>query len=187
MLLWRIGGFVLGLAISAPAAAQSDLENGFNGALRGCEQWILEPESWSDGPDKFAARLGLGDKAGWVRSVDDAVLPPEKLRIANRYFRVNSALNAGYVLIVSDRIPMCHITGGGGTDLQPIVETVLASTEFGSRWERVKEQSKSDLTSTVYRSLEDPKFKIVISRARQAGERLDRVQVLATATYDLGH
>ena len=183
-MLWRLGVVVLGLAISAPAAAQSDLESGFAGALRGCEAWVLEPASWADGLDKFASKLGLGDRAGWVQSVNDAALPPKELRVANHYFRINSTANAGYILIVSDRVPFCHITGGGGTDLQPAVEAVLSSADFKSRWEQVKDQSVSDLASTTFRSLEEPKLEIVISRAKKPGERLDRVQVLATAIYE---
>jgi len=184
MLLWRIGAAVLGLAFSAPSEAQSDLENGFEGALRGCEQWVLEPATWSGGLDEFAAKLG--DEAGWVQSVDDAALPPKELRIANHYLRINSTLNAGYILVVSDRVPFCHITGGGGTDLQPSVEAVLASGDFKSRWERVKDESKRGMTSTLFRNLEEPKLEIMISRAKMPGERLDRVQVLATADFDLG-
>ncbi len=183
---WRIGIAVLALAMPTPAAAQSDLENGFAGALHGCEAWLLEPATWSDGLDKFAARLGLGDKAGWVQSVDDAALPPEELRVANHYLRINSTPSAGYILVVSDRVPFCHITGGGGTDLQPVAEAVLTSNEFTRHWERVKDQSKADMATTLFRSREDPKLEIVMSRAKRPGERLDRVQVMATAIYDLG-
>lgn len=185
-MFWRIAMGVCVVAMSAPAGAQADLENGFEGALRGCEQWVLEPATWSDGLDKFATNLGLGAKAGWVQSVDDAALPPEELRVANHYLRINSTLDAGYILVVSDRVPFCHITGGGGTDLQPVVEAVLASDNFNKEWEKVKDQSKADIASTVYRSRKDPKLQIVISRANKPGERLDRVQVLASAVYDLG-
>jgi hypothetical protein len=62
----------------------------------------------------------------------------------------------------------------------------LASTDFNSRWERVKDQSVSDMASTTFRSREEPKLEIVISRAKKPGERLDRVQVLATAVYQTG-
>jgi len=40
------------------------------------------------------------------------------------------------------------------------------------------------MATTQFRNREDPRLSIVISRAKRAGERLDRVQVLATATYD---
>jgi hypothetical protein len=186
-MLWKVGLAAVGLALSAPATAQSDLENDFAGALRGCEQWVLEPSSWSDGLGQFVTKLGLGDRAGWVQSVDEAALPPKELRVANHYLRINSTESAGYILVVSDRAPFCHLTGGGGTDLQPVVEAVLASSDFKSHWEKVEDQSLPDMASTLFRSREDPKFEIVISRAKKAGERLDRVQVLATAIYQLGN
>jgi hypothetical protein len=182
---WRLGIVILALASSGPAAAQSELESGFAGALRGCESWVLEPSSWANGLDKFASDLGLGAKAGWVQSIEDVALPPKELRVANHYFRINSTANAGYILVVSDQVPFCHITGGGGMDLQPAVETVLASGDFKNRWEEVKDQSKSEMVSTTFRSREEPKFEIVISRAKKPGERLDRVQVLATAIYEV--
>jgi hypothetical protein len=40
------------------------------------------------------------------------------------------------------------------------------------------------MASSQFRSREDPRFSIVISRAKKPGQRLDRVQVLATATFN---
>jgi hypothetical protein len=121
---------------------------------------------------------------GLVEKVEEVNLPPEQLRRANHYWRINSTPNAGYVLVVSDRLPMCHITGGGDTDLQPIVEAVLASADFKTRWEQIETKSDGDMASTVYRNRQTPAFSIAISRARLQGQRLDRVQVLATAFYE---
>lgn len=173
------------LAASAPAAAQSELTVGFDGALRGCENWLLEPATWADGLGSFASKLGLGDKAGWVTSVNEAALPPPQMRVANHYLRINSTPNAGYILVVSDRAPFCHITGGGGVDLQPIIESELASESFKGRWQEVKSQSRGDMVSTTFKSRADPKLQMVISRAAKARDRLDRVQVLASAQFDL--
>src|SRR3546814_19338345 len=64
---------------------------------------------------------------GLVNQIDEASLPPKELRRGNHYWRINSTEKAGYVLVVSDQLPMCHITGGGGTDLQPAIEAVMAS------------------------------------------------------------
>ncbi|MFL6734347.1 MAG: hypothetical protein ACJ8EY_06595 [Sphingomicrobium sp.] len=127
--------------------------------------------------------LGLGAQMGLVDSVDEVNLPPAQLRQGNHYWRINSTQGAGYVLVVSDRLPMCHITGGGNADLQPAVEAVLSSADFGKRWQQVKAASKGDMVSTQFRNREDPKLEVVISRAKDPGERLDRVQVIATATY----
>lgn len=181
----KVGVTAAILAVSAPAVGQSELELGFDGALRGCENWVLEPASWADGLGPFASNLGLGDKAGWVKSVDEAALPPPQMRVANHYLRINSTPNAGFILVVSDRAPFCHITGGGGVDLQPIIESTLASDTFKDRWEELKTQSRGDMVSTSFRSRTDPNFEMVISRARKAGDRLDRVQVLASAQYDV--
>lgn len=184
--------FVLLAAISSavfasPAHAASDLERGLDGALRGCEEWLLNPASWVEGTGPFIEAVGLGQQMGLVDRVEEVNLPPKELRRANHYWRINSTLNAGYVLVVSDQLPMCHITGGGGVDLQPTVETVLASMDFNRRWQSEKSESKKGLTTTVFRNREDPALSIIISRADKSGERLDRVQVLATATYQLSN
>lgn len=183
-MLVRVGFAFVGLAIAVPANAQSDVERGFAGALRGCEEWVLNPASWAEGIGPFVSTVGLGEKMGLVETVNEAALPPAELRVANHYWRINSTANAGYILVVSDQLPMCHITGGGNSDLQPVVEAVLASSEFQSRWEEVRDNWGDDMVSTVYRSHEEPSFKMIVSRAKEPGQRLDRVQVLATATFD---
>lgn len=173
-------------AFAAPVQAQSSLEKGFTGALRGCEEWVLNPASWADGTGPFVKAVGLGNQMGLVERVEEVNLPPEQLRKANHYWRINSTPGAGYVLVVSDRLPMCHITGGGDTDLQPIVEAVLSSAEFNRHWEQSESSSQGDMATTVFRNRQAPRFSIAISRANQPGQRLDRVQVLATAIYDHG-
>jgi len=179
--------FLLFLAIATtmagPAHSQADLEKGFAGALRGCEEWVLNPASWANGTAPFVAAVGLGDKMGLVHQIGEASLPPEPLRAANHYWRINSTPGAGFTLVVSDVLPMCHITGGGDADLEPAVASVLASSDFASRWEPAEDLSKGDMASTLFRSRVDPAFSIVISRAKAPGQRLDRVQVLATAMY----
>ena len=171
------------VAVAAPAQAQGDLEKGFAGALKGCEEWVLNPASWADGPQPFITTVGLGNTMGLVSKVEEVNLPPKQLRKGNHYWRINSTLGAGYVLVVSDQLPMCHLTGGGDTDLQPVVETVLSSPDFKGRWEQLKTSTKGDMVSTVFRNRQDPAMSITISRANQPNQRLDRVQVLATATY----
>lgn len=175
---------VAALASVAPAQAPAELERGFAGAIRGCEEWVLNPASWASGFGSFISTVGLGNKMGLVDHVDEANLPPKELRPGNRYWRINSTADAGYVLVVSDQLPICHITGGGDSDLEPVVEAVLASPEFQAQWEPVTDLSKSEMASTKYRNREDPRLSIVISRAKQPNQRLDRVQVFATATYD---
>ena len=171
------------VAVAAPAQAQGDLEKGLAGALKGCEEWVLNPASWADGPQPFIATVGLGSTMGLVSKAEGVNLPPKQLRKGNHYWRINSTLGAGYVLVVSDQLPMCHITGGGDTDLQPVVEAVLSSPDFKGRWEQLKTSAKGDMVATVFRNGQDPAMSITVSRANQPNQRLDRVQVLATATY----
>ena len=180
----RFGLAVLAFAWALPANAQSVLEDGFAGAIRGCEEWVLNPASWAEGTAPFISAVGLGNSMGLVSSVSEASLPPAELQVANHYWRINSTEEAGYVLVVSDQLPMCHITGGGGSDLQPIVESVLNGEEFRGRWESIAENSQGDMISTTYRSREEPAFSMIVSRADTAGQRLDRVQVVATAMFD---
>ena len=173
-------------AVASPAVAEPNLEKGFDGALRGCEEWLLNPASWAEGTGPFVRAVGLGSQMGLVDRVEDVNLPPATLRRANHYWRINSTPNAGYVLVVSDQLPMCHITGGGGVDLQPSIKSVLSSPDFNRRWQSEKSAGKGPMTTTVFRNRQDPSLSITISRADKSGERLDRVQVLATAIYQTG-
>ena len=172
-------------AFAPSAQAEQDLHRGFDGALRGCEEWLMNPASWAEGTGPFIKAVGLGEQMGLVEKVEEANVPPEGMRRANHYWRINSTLSSGYILVVSDQLPMCHITGGGSTDLQPVVQSVLSSPAFNDRWEVETNTSKGDMASTTFRSRKDPALSIVISRAKQPGHRLDRVQVFATATYQL--
>jgi hypothetical protein len=170
-----------------PAGAEPNLERGLDGALRGCEEWLLNPASWADGPGPFVKAVGLGNQMGLVERVEEVNLPPKQMRRAMHFWRINSTPTAGYVLVVSDQLPMCHITGGGGVDLQPSVESVLSSPAFSRRWDQQKTSAKSDMITTTFRNRKDPALSIVISRAKLPAQRLDRVQVLATATYQTGN
>lgn len=177
--------FLAAFAVVMPAEAELNLERGFDGALRGCEEWLLNPASWADGVGPFVEAVGLGERMGLVNRVDEANLPPGNMRKGNRYWRINSTSTAGYILVVSDQLPMCHITGGGAADLQPTVESVLASPAFRKSRQQQADLGTGDLASTEFRHREDPALSIVITRATRPGERQDRVQVAATATYAL--
>lgn len=186
LMRYILSAFLASAVFVLPAQAEPNLERGFDGALQGCEEWLLNPASWTEGTGPFIKAVGLGEQMGRVDRVEEVNLPPKQMRRANHYWRINSTSTAGYVLVVSDQLPMCHITGGGGTDLQPSVQTVLSSANFNGRWEQLKTNSKGDLVTTTFRNRQEPALSIIISRAKQAGQRLDRVQVLATATYQMG-
>jgi len=179
--------FLASAALALPAQAEPILGRGFDGALRGCEEWLLNPASWAEGTGPFVKAVGLGQQMGLVDRVEEVTLPPKQLRRASHYWRINSTPTAGYVLVVSDQLPICHITGGGGTDLQPSVQAVLASPKFAARWQQLKTSSRDEMATTIYRNRRDPALSIVISRAKAAAQRLDRVQVLATATYQMAN
>ena len=177
---------ILASLIASPALAEPNLERGFDGALRGCEGWVLNPASWAEGPAPFIETVGLGQQMGLVERVEEVNLPPQQLRRGNHFWRINSTPNAGFVLVVSDELPMCHITGGGGVDLQPSIEAVLASQDFQARWLAGETTTKAGMATTVFQNREEPALSMTLSRAEDAGERLDRVQVLATAIYEIG-
>ncbi|WP_157081004.1 hypothetical protein [Novosphingobium naphthalenivorans] len=181
------------LALVVPMQAQAkgepstDLVEGFQGALVGCQEWVLNPASWSSGPGPFMEKVGLGDKMGQVGQTDPVTLPPEPWRKGNHYWRINSLPSAGYVLVVSDRLPICHITGGGSLDLQPVVERVLVSEKFKRDWKEGDTYHREDMVSTTYTSAEEPRFSMVVSRADKAGARLDRVQVVVSASMTMNN
>ena len=182
-----LSAFLASVAFALPVHAEPNLERGFDGALRGCEEWLLNPASWAEGTGPFIKAVGLGEQMGLVEGVEEVNLPPKQMRKANHYWRINSTPAAGYVLVVSDQLPMCHITGGGGTDLQPSLQSVLSSPGFIGRWEQLETSSRGDMATTVFRNRHDPALSVIISRAKQSGQRLDRVQVVATATYKTGN
>lgn len=175
-----------GSALAQDGMRPDPLRQGLEGALRGCEIWVLDPSSWLDDPARFLAAVGLDKGVYETESLPEPLLPPEPFRRGNLYWRINAGLADGYALVVSRDIPMCHITGGGGIDFQPAAEAVAASPEFARRWERTGEERRDGIVSTYLRSREEPKFTMVLSRADAPGARRDRVQVIATATYDLG-
>src|SRR3954465_15065435 len=81
-------------AFATPAHADSNLERGFDGALRGCEEWLLNPASWADGTGPFIKAIGLGEQMGLVPQVSEVNLPPQEMRKANHYWRINSSSTA---------------------------------------------------------------------------------------------
>ncbi len=180
------------LAISGSASAQDGpvadpLRRGLEGALRGCEIWVLDPSSWLNGPTRFLAAIDFGGAAFETESLPEPLLPPEPFRRGNRYRRLNAGPNEGYALVVSRDIPMCHITGGGAVDFQPAAEAVAASPHISDRWERISEERLDGMVSTFFRLRKVPKLALVLSRADAQGARRDRPQVIVTMTYDLGH
>ncbi|MBB4000201.1 hypothetical protein [Aureimonas pseudogalii] len=179
------------LAAVPPAVAEGPtpvdpLRTGMEGALRGCETWILDPQSWIDDPAPFLAAIDLSGRVSEAEALPEALLPPEPLRRGNRYWRIGAGGETGYALVVSVDLPMCHVTGGGGEDLQPAAEAVVGSASFTANWSRVEEERSTGIVSTLFRSRKEPKLTLLVSRADAPDARRDRPQVVATAIYDLG-
>lgn len=170
-------------AASSVAPGQEALETGLSGALRGCEEWVLNPASWATGLKPFVDKVALEGRIGLVDHVDEVNLPPKSLRRGSHFWRINATETAGYILVVSDQLPMCHITGGGAADLQPVAEAVIASAEFGRSWEKLESEGREDMVSTRFRNRTEPALELILSRARFAGGARDRVQLIATALY----
>ena len=178
--------FICSLLISGAAPASTPVQDGFAGAIRGCETWVLDPASWVDGTRAFESKVGLGSMMGSVDKVAEASLPPPAMRRANHFWRINASADTGYVLVVSDQLPICHITGGGRTDIRPAVAAALTTPEFLQHWTKTGEHVANGLVSTEFGSVVDPKFSIIISHPNDSSWSLDRLQIIATAQYQLG-
>lgn len=170
--------------LSTTAHAADNLAAGFTGALVGCEEWVQNPASWSNGLEPYLATVGLGSQMGLVEKIDEVAMPPKDWRRGDHFWRINSTPTAGFILVVSDQLPICHITGGGQADMQPVIESVLKSDLFRAAWTEVSSQEMGDMISTVFASQKDPTFIMTITRAAKAGARQDRVQVLASASLE---
>lgn len=171
-------------ATPSPVIAQTLLESGFAAAIRGCEEWVTNPTSWEGRLEAFPAFAGPEVTMELVESVSEASLPPPSFRVANLYWGINSSETDGFILIVSEELPMCHITGGGTADLQPVVETVLSGAPFLARWEKFQNNIQKEMVSTVYRNRLHPTFHIMINRAAKPDQWSDRLQVVAMAMLD---
>jgi len=169
----------------APAPDPAGLASGLDGTFIACESWVLDPASWSgaEGIAPLVAISGLGARLYPVPGVIDAALPPAEQRQANHYFRVDATSGEGFYLVVSDQLPMCHITGGGVNAMTGAVEQLLASAEFLRRWEKVEESTNSGVITGFYRHRLAGELELAVSRMG-AARPTDMVQVVASAYYD---
>ncbi|WP_152048348.1 hypothetical protein [Aureimonas psammosilenae] len=175
------------LMSAAPAQADPAHETGFAAALRGCEAWALQPASWNDGPGPFLAAIGLGNRVTSLAKVPPSALPPPELRRGLKHWKVPVSPKAGFVLTVSDALPICHVVGQGEGDFASSIEAVIASPEFAARWEKLEDlPSPSGVSSTSFRSREEPKFTLTLSRRLDVPPETRAVKVIATAIYDPG-
>ncbi|MXO64253.1 hypothetical protein [Altericroceibacterium endophyticum] len=173
------------LTLAPPAAPQQPLESGLEGAIQGCEEWVLNPASWTDGIEPFMENVALGDRMGLVDSIPESAQPPRNLRVANHYWRINATKDAGYFLVVSDHVPMCHITGGGEVDLQPTVAALMSSADFSRNWQLVDEFSDDGMLTSKFSHRQEPSLIMTLSRSDQSKTSAARPQLVVTAKIDL--
>lgn len=156
-------------------------------SLAACEKWVLDPHTWANSIADFPRNIGLEGSIAPQSAIPELLLPPIQLRKSNHYWYTKAGENEGIYLTTSDSLPICHIAGGGPSDFQPAVEAFLKGADFASRWRNLEHSTRGDIVTDRFVSREEPKFELVVSRATQAGGRTDRVQLLATAQYNLGN
>jgi hypothetical protein len=168
---------------TAPTPAQVDgpaIAAAADKAVAACERWLLEPGSWADDIAAFGRAQGLEPQ----KTVPSIALPPPAMRVALHHWRVPLGEGGVYVT-TSDRLPVCHLSGGGPFDMQPAVVAMRRSPAFGRRWQRTGGNHDGDMVGARLVSTVDPKMSMILSHAAAAGGRTDRVQFLATVSYQI--
>ena len=173
------------LLISATQPRATEIGSGFSASLATCETWILHPESWVDGTEKFQASFELGDFLSPIGTVRNWERPPEPWRVANHYWKIQTAPDTGFTIVVSDQLPICHVTGSGSKDMRPAIESVLSSPEFARHWTKDSDSKQGMLTIRNYHLTENPRFVAVVSVPDDKLWNLERPQVLMSIQFDL--
>ena len=150
-------------------------------SISACELWLLDPASWANDVVAFGRDEGLQPQD----TVPEVALPPSQFRIALHHWRVSIGEGGMYVT-ASDRLPICHLAGGGPFDLQPPVLDVLRAPAFAGRWKVIETRRKGEMMSERYMSTKDAKLTMTVSYAAEPGQRQDRVQFIATVQYQVG-
>jgi hypothetical protein len=177
------GAATMVLLATAPAPAQvrgQGIAVAVDTGIAACERWLLEPASWSDDIASFGRAQGLQPQA----SVPSVALPPPSMRVALHHWRVPLGEGGVYVT-ASHRLPACHLSGGGPFDMQPAIVALRRSPGFTRRWKRTGGGREGDMVSERFVSTVDPGLSMTLSHAAAAGGRTDRVQFLATASYQI--
>ena len=165
------------------AAAPAPVPNAaaIDTAIVACERWLLDPASWAGNMQAFGRDAGLQPQA----SVPDVALPPPAMRVALHHWRVPIG-EGGILVTASDRLPVCHLAGGGPFDLNPPVVALLQSAAWNRRWKAAGSTRQGGMATRRFVNLRDPELTMTLSYAAAAGGRTDRVQMIATAQYNPG-
>lgn len=172
--------------LGAEMRTQQEIATGLAGVLRGCETWVLDPASWIDGTTPFLEAMNLGEQVSEVASIPDHLKPPTSLRKGNRSFRIDVNDRAGFALVVSTEIPMCHIVGVGFGDFGTAITVVLESEAFRESWHQLKELDHGSSQSIVFRHRQDNRLELTLSQPNPPATRALTIRLLATAVFDPG-
>lgn len=169
------------------ALQEPNLKSGIDTSISACENWLLNPAIWVDNIDKFPEISGL-DKNGLVkvRTIPDVALPPPTARKSLHFWHVNIGENGLYVSS-SDRIPLCHIAGGGPSNFVQSSQALIEQPNFRDKWELLDKNISSDIQTLQYNYISDPKLSLTLSFASNDNLRTDRMQFLATLQYSTGN
>jgi hypothetical protein len=170
--------------LAAAAVTAKSPQEGLQTAVKACESWILDPATWADQISEFPKQAGLSGQLQAQDSVPDVALPPPELRNALHFWHVPVG-QGGYFVTVSDVKPFCHIAGGGPDDFEPGAEAALTALISKGSWRKVADKTNGGLRSSELVSGQSDQLTMTLTRAATAGQPTDRVQVLATAVYEI--
>ena len=178
---------VFGLLANPVKAETSELQAALSNGLVACQNWVLEPKTWTENDTLFAAKIGLEGKLLPMGGIPSGVLPEGLLTLATNFWRIDGGNGNGVFVVASTTNPVCNVAGGGPSDLQPEVEMLITKISQGQDWKIADSKRQDDMTTTSFKSIADSKSELVVSRASKAGDRTDRVQFLATVTFNPGN
>ena len=190
----RLAALCIGLAGLAPAGpllaqdqALPDTAGAIDAALLGCERWVLFPAIWAEDTTLGAFEDSLGPPTAVTRlaELDEAFLPPTDMRHANHYWRITATDGTMVNLVVSDRLPICHITASGAGEVEAATRGLTDTPGFTARWKAESDDSRPGMRSILYRNREDEGMVAVVSHTTQGGSEIG-LRLIATAVYDFG-
>jgi hypothetical protein len=154
-------------------------------SVQACTSWIAEPVSWAEGVEDFPANTGL-DQSGLfaVNSVPPFALPPPPARQNMHHWQIGK-MEEAYFITASDTVPVCHIVGGGSSDLYLSVERLLGLEGFDRLWKQEESKTRGDMMTRSYSFVVEPDIRMHLSHASDPGGRTDRPQIIATVVYQL--
>jgi hypothetical protein len=181
-----VSAAVFSCLAAVPAQADSgELAAAIADGLTACQEWILEPKTWTEDQQSFANNVGLQDRLVPVGGLPDGVLPSEVLNSATNFWRIDAGKGNGVFVVASSNEPVCNVAGGGPSDFQPEAEALVNRFAESSAWKLANREARADLVTSLFQLRSDSKAELMISRAANTGDRTDRVQFLATVFYQL--